>query len=138
MKDGIGVGIDIIIERNNKILLGRLGEKWRSDEGGWGLLGNDLKFNEKFKDCVKRYLKDDLGLDLIKYKIISVNNNFWLGNHYINIGVLAETEGEPRLLNRDDWQEWKWFDKHNLPKKLVPPARVTLECFLENKITVSE
>jgi ADP-ribose pyrophosphatase YjhB (NUDIX family) len=138
MENKVGIGIDIIIQRNNKILLGKVGEKWKGDEGEWGLPGNDLKFNEKFKDCVERNLNNELDMKLIKYDMISVNNNFWLGNHYINIGVLVEAKGEPKLLNKEDWSEWEWFDKDKLPEKLCPPARITLKCFLENKITVSE
>ena len=132
----VGIGIDIIIQSNNKILLGKVSEKWKSNEGEWRLPGSDLIFNENFKECIKRSL-NELGLKLINYKIISINNNFWLGNHYVNIGVLAESEGEPKLLNKEDWSEWKWFEKSKLPDKLCPPARITLRCFLENKITAS-
>jgi len=132
----IGIGIDIIIQRNDKILLGKVSEKWKSNEGEWGLPGSDMMFNEKFEECLKRNLKG-LGLELINYRIISVNNNFWLGNHYINIGIAADSEGEPKLLNKEDWTEWKWFDKNKLPEKLCPPAKLTLICFLENKITTS-
>jgi ADP-ribose pyrophosphatase YjhB (NUDIX family) len=137
MKNKIGIGIDIIIQHDNKILLGKVSKKWKSNEGEWGLPGNDLLFNEKFKDCLVRNLRE-LELKLIKYKIISINNNFWLGNHYVNIGILTEAEGEPKILNKEDWSEWKWFDKNKLPENLCPPAKTTLKCFLENKITVSE
>jgi len=131
----VGIGIDIIIQRNNKVLLGKVSEKW-SIKGEWGLPGGDILFNENFKETVERNIKNELGLKLLNYKIVSINNNFWLGNHYINIGILVETEGEPKVLNKEDWIKWEWFDKNKLPEKLCPPAKITLKCFMENKISV--
>jgi hypothetical protein len=72
------------------------------------------------------------------FKIISINSNFWLDNHYINIGVLVEAEGKEELKNKDDWEEWKWFELKKLPEKLCEPAKITLKSFIDNKISVSK
>ncbi len=133
----IGVGIDLIIKKENKILLGRLNKKWRTPAVEWGFPGGDINFGETFQKTIERNLKKELGMKLKSFKIISVNSNFWLNNHYINIGVLADAEGSEKLNNLEDWEEWKWFDLNNLPENLCPPAKLTLKSFLENRISVS-
>ena len=135
--NNIGIGIDLIIKKENKILLGKLSKKWRTVEGEYGLPGGDIEFGETLQKAVERNLKKELGMKLKSFKIISVNSNFWLNNHYINIGVLADAEGLEKLENKEDWKEWKWFDLNNLPEKLCPPAKLTLKSFLENRISVS-
>lgn len=44
-------------------------------------------------------------MKLESFEVISVNNNFGFGNHYIAIGILVEAEGEPR------------FDKSKIPNQ---------------------
>jgi ADP-ribose pyrophosphatase YjhB (NUDIX family) len=134
----IGVSVDLIIRKNNKILLGKLSKKWRTEKHEWGLPGRDVSFGETFQATIERDVKRELGMKLKNFRIISVNNNFWLSNHYVNIGVLVETEGIERLRNENDWEEWKWFDIKELPKELNPPAEKTSRSFLENKTSVSE
>ncbi len=134
----IGVGVDLIIVRGNKVLLGRVSEKWRTAEGEWGPPGGDLNFGETFQKAIERNLQKDLGMKFKSFKIVSVNNNFWLDNHYINIGVLAEADGEPEVKNKEDWERWEWFDLNKLPEKLCLPAKLTLRSYLENKVSVSE
>lgn len=131
------IGVDLIIRNNEKVLLGRVAEKWRTPEGEWGLPGGDINFDETFKKAIERNLEKDVGMRLKNFEIVSINNNFWLDNHYINIGVLVETEGEAEVKNKEDWEEWKWFDIDELPEKLCKPAKLTLKSFLENKISVS-
>jgi ADP-ribose pyrophosphatase YjhB (NUDIX family) len=133
----IGICIDIILNKEGKILLGKVSKKWRTPEGEWGLPGSDIEFSETFQKAVERNLNKELGMELKSFKIVSVNNNSWLGNHYINIGVLVDAEGHEQLKNKEDWEEWKWFDLKKLPENLCPPAKLTLKSFLENKTSVS-
>ena len=136
IKKSPSVSVDIIILKNNKILLVKLGNKW-SDNGKyeWGLPGREIEIGDTFeKACIKN-LKEETDMQLKNFKVICVNNNFALGNHYISIGILAEAEGEPKVNNPEDWKLWKWFDAKNMPDKLFPPADLTIKCFLNNKIT---
>lgn len=133
------VNVDILIVRNNKILLGFLTKKW-SYQGKriYGVPGRDIKFGEKIGDAVKRDIKKDLGCKVKKYKIISVNANYALGNHYVGTGVVTEINGEPQNLIPEDWERWEWFDKNKIPKNLFPAARNVIESYLKNTFTVSE
>lgn len=147
----VGVSVDLIIRKNNKILLGKLSKdwrtkkKWRNEKQEWGLPGGNVKraryFGEKrFKTFQATIERDvgELGMKLKNFRIISVNSNFWLKHHYVNIGVLVETEGNERLRNHSNWEELKWFDIKELPKELNEPAELTLRSFKENKTSVSE
>jgi ADP-ribose pyrophosphatase YjhB (NUDIX family) len=133
------VSVDILITRGDQILLGFLTEKWNLEgKQMYGVPGREIKFGEKIGEAVKRNIKEEIGCELIDYKIICVNANYAYGNHYIGIGVKAEIEGEPNNLLPQDWDKWEWIDKNKLPENLFPAARNLIECFLGDKFNVSE
>ena len=132
------VNVDILVVRDGKILLGLLTEKWSSKRHAWGVPGREIHFGEKIGDTAKRNIREEFNAAVKSYKIISVNANYELGNHYIGIGVVAEMDGEPKLLLPEDWKEWRWFKKDEIPKNLFTPAKNLIECYFKNKISVSE
>ncbi len=137
MKSTSKVNVDILIIKNDKILLGLLTKKWiYQGQQVYGVPGRDIRFNEKIEATVKRNIKDEFDCNVTKQKIICINENFALGNHYIGVGVLAEIDGEPKNLIPDDWEKWEWFDKDKLPENLFPTAKNLLECYLKDKFTV--
>lgn len=132
------VNVDIIVERNGKILLGRLKKEWAKElYPSYGLPGTDILFGETFEQAVRKQLKEQLDLELARVKIISVNANFALGNHYIGIGILAEAKGEPKNLRPNEWEGWEWISKDKIPENLFPAAKNQVECYLKGKVTVS-
>lgn len=133
------VGLNILIIQNNKVLLGLLTEKWLyQGKQVYGVPGRDLYFQETIGDGVKRDIKGELGVEIINYKIISINANYEYENHYIGIGIVAEINGDIKLLKEEDWERWEWFDINQIPDNLFPDARNLIKCYLENKICVSE
>lgn len=130
------VSVDLIVKKENKILLGKVGDKW-SDNGKyeWGLPGREINFGDNFEQSAKKNLEEETGMNLVNFKVISVNENFEFGNHYIVIGILIEAEGEPKIKKPEDWKEWKWFGTNEIPDKLFPSARLTIRCFLEEKVS---
>ncbi len=129
--------VDLIIKKGNEILLGEVSDKWKNqNKYEWGLPGREINFGDDFKTTVEENLKEELEMNLIKFKIICVNNNFSLGNHYIVTGVLVEAEGELKVMKPEDWKQWKWFNKDELPNKLFPSAKLTIKSFLEKKANV--
>lgn len=132
------VNIDILVIRNNKILLGLLSKNWLLDgKQSYGVPGRDINFGETIKDAVIRNIKEEIDCNVKNYKVICVNENFALGNHYIGIGITAEIDGEVKMLKPEDWDKWEWFDKNKIPKNLFPAAKNLIECYLENKINIS-
>lgn len=133
------VGVDLLITKENKILLGLLTKKWTvNGTQVYGLPGRDLLFGEKMGDCVKRNVSKEFGCKVTNYKIICVNANYEWGNHYINIGILVEIEEEIKLLKPDDWEKWEWFEIEKLPQNLLVSAKNTIDCYLNNKICMAE
>jgi ADP-ribose pyrophosphatase YjhB (NUDIX family) len=127
------VSIDIIIQKGNKILLGFLGKKWKNKKYEWGLPGRELLFGETIQKCIERNMTKEVGIKLLKSKVICVTENFGFGNHYVVVGVLAEGDGKPKVMKKEDFERWEWFEKKNIPDKLFPSAKLTLKCFLKNK-----
>ena len=133
------VNIDVLIIKENKILLGLMTKKW-SYEGKqvYGVPGRDIYFGERIGETLKRNIKEEFDCNVTKYKIISVNANYALGNHYIGIGIVAEINGDPKILLPEDWEKWEWFEKDKIPTNLFPATKNLIESYLQNKVTVSE
>jgi ADP-ribose pyrophosphatase YjhB (NUDIX family) len=133
------INVDILVISGDKILLGLLTKKWNYQEKQvYGVPGRDIKFGEKISDAVKRDIKQEFGCNVIRYKIISVNANYALRNHYIGIGVVAEIDGEPKVLIPEDWEKWEWFTKNTIPDNLFPATKNAVECYFSKKVCVSE
>ncbi len=133
------ISVDILVIKNSKVLLGLLTKKWLyKGKQVYGVPGRDIRFGEKIGETVKRNIKEEFDCHVTTYKIISVNANYALSNHYIGIGVIAEIDGEPQNLLPKDWEKWEWFAKDKLPNNLFPATKNLLDCYLENKVTVAE
>lgn len=130
--------VDILIVRNDKILLGLLSDKWLyKGQQVYGVPGKQILLGESIGKTVRRNIKEELDCEVHSYKVISVNANYYNG-HFVGIGILVEIIGEPKLLKPDDWIKWEWFKKDNLPQNLFPPAKNLIESYLDNKFCVCE
>ena len=139
MKKLSQVSLDILVIKDHKILIGLLMPQWNFEgKRVYGVSGREIKFGEKIGDAVKRSIKEEFGCGAISYKIISVNANYALGNHFIGIGVIAEIDGETKNLKPEDWEKWEWFDKDKIPNNLFPAAKNVIDYYLENKICGEE
>lgn len=133
------INVDILIVKDNKILLGLLTHKWDyKQKQVYGVPGRDIRFGESIGATVKRDIKEDLGSTVRSYKIFCVNANYALGNHYIGIGVMAEIDEEPKNLIPEDWEKWEWFDRNSIPKNLFPATKNLIQSYLKNKVNVCE
>lgn len=133
------VNVDILIIRDGKILLGLLTDQWKyQGKKVYGVPGRDILFGEKIGETVRRNIKEEFGCSVTNYKILCVNANYALGNHYIGIGIVAEIDKEPKVLIPEDWEKWEWFSKDEIPKNLFPPAKNVIDCYISNRINVSE
>lgn len=133
------INVDILIVRDNQVLLGLMTKQWNYEgKQVYGVPGRDIHFGEKIGDTIKRNIKEEFNCNVTSYKIISVNANYALGNHFIGIGVVAEIDGEPQVLLPEDWERWEWIDKDSLPNNLFPATRNLLESYFQNKVNVTE
>lgn len=133
------ISVDILVIKENKILLGLLTKKWAVNEVQvYGVPGREIFFGEKMGEVVKRNISEEIDCKVTKYRIISVNANYEMGNHFINIGVMSEIEGDIKLLKPEDWETWEWFDLDKLPKNLFASAKNTINSYLSKQVCVSE
>lgn len=133
------INVDILVVKNDKIIFGLLTEKWNyQGKRVYGVPGRDIRFGEKIGETVKRNIKEEFGCNVTSYKIICVNANYALNNHYIGIGVVAEIDGEPEVLIPEDWEKWEWFSKDQIPDNLFPAPKNLIECYLGGKFNISE
>lgn len=134
-----GVGVGVMILRNNKVLLGkRHDDAQKADselhgEGSWTMPGGKLHFQEELEDAALREVFEESGIrpNREKLEIISVTNDMVKDAHFITIGFLCKDfEGEPEVMEPDEITEWKWFDLDNLPNPIFFPSEKILKKFI--------
>lgn len=141
-----GVGIGIMILRDNKVLLGkRHSDPKKADselhgEDTWTMPGGKLHFQEELEDAAFREVLEETGIETNKekLKIISVTNDRIKDAHFVTIGFLCQDfKGETKVMEPDEIIEWKWFDLDNLPSSIFFPSEKILKKFLATKDTLT-
>lgn len=132
------INVDILVQRDGKVLLGLLTEQWTGAERKYGLPGRDILFGETIGETVARNVREEFGCELRSHRVIAVNANYEGGNHYIGVGVIAEIAGDLQHLLKEDWEKWEWFSLDAMPENVFAPAKNLIECFRSGKVCVSE
>ena len=140
-KAKIGVGVGVLILKNNKILLGKRHhdpKKVNSSlhgEGTWTMPGGKLEFKENFEDTAARELFEETSMKAKSLKFISIANDKVEDAHFVTIGMLCDDfEGLPLVMEPDKITEWKWFNLNDLPKPMFFPSSRILENYLEKRV----
>lgn len=115
------ISIDIIIKKNNKILLGRRVNK--PAQGYFFSIGGRIYKNESIDNAIARVALKELNIDLkSKPKLIGVFEHFYddsiyqnLSTHYVNIAYEYEMEEIPSLPT-EQHSEYQWFTLDELIK----------------------
>lgn len=137
-----GVGVGIMILKDDKVLLGKRHEDPEKassvlhGEGTWTMPGGKLHFGESFEKAAFREVLEETGIKINKekLKIISVTNDIVEDAHFVTIGFLCEDfAGEPKVMEFDEITEWRWFELDNLPSPIFFPSEKILNNYL-NKI----
>lgn len=102
--------------------------------GEWSFPGGHQKFGERMEETAKREIKEETGLDVDEFELISVADEMRYiksdGKHYLNIGIKAVYQGgEPKILEPDKCREWKWISLENLPENLFEGTELTIKNF---------
>jgi len=142
-KKRVGVGVGVMIVKDNKILLGlRHDDPEKADselrgEGTWSMPGGGLEYGETPIECAIREVEEETGIKVKKVSVMCVNNDMNVHAHFITIGTIAEEfEGEPQVLEPDEIVEWRWFNFDALPKNLFMPSEKILENFKQKKFFI--
>lgn len=127
----IKIGCEIFLIKDDAILLGK--RKNCYGEGTWALPGGHLEQGESIKECAKRELKEELDIEGLEFKLISVADCINERGHYVHISFLLEKfTGEIRNMEPDLCYEWNFFPLASLPEDLFNPHRNILKNYFEN------
>ncbi|MFA6022611.1 MAG: NUDIX hydrolase [Candidatus Pacearchaeota archaeon] len=123
-----GVGLSVIIFNSNdmKILMGK--RKGAHGAGQWAFPGGHIEKFETFEDCAKREVIEETGMriELIdKYPVAATNDFFKEDDkHYVTLFFRAHNweNQEPKLMEPEKCEEWKWYAWYNFPSNLFTPV----------------
>ena len=115
------VGIAAIVLKNDEVLLGK--RKGTHGAGTWSFPGGKLDLWENPRDCARRETKEEAGLDIevIAHNPVAITNDLFFqdGKHYLTLYYRARyVSGEPRVMEPERCEEWKWFKWGYLPNNL--------------------
>jgi 8-oxo-dGTP diphosphatase len=115
-----GVGVAVIVKKDNKVLYGkRIGAH---DVGRWASPGGHLEYGESWEECARREIREEYGIEIKNVKLGMVTNDIFKEDekHYITICMVADYEsGETKIMEPDSCAEFGWFDWNALPQPLM-------------------
>lgn len=139
MKPGVGVGVMVL--KDNKILLGLRNpnkEKASSElqgQGTWTMPGGKVEFMEKLVDAAKRELEEETSLKATNLELLCISDDMTETAHYVTVGfIVKDYTGEVTAMEPETIIEWKWFDLDNLPENLYKPSEKCIKKYLEGII----
>jgi 8-oxo-dGTP diphosphatase len=115
--DNPRVGVAVLIQRDNKLLLSRRTNIPQQDH--WQCAGGYLRFGEDIYQCAQRCVQAT-GLQISQLSSGPVTNNIFTGQslHTVTLYVLAgKCEGIEHA-------GWEWFDWQRLPQPLFLPLQL--------------
>ena len=121
----VKIGCEAYITRDNKLLLGKRGQKIFG-AGTWALPGGHLEFLERADECIIRELEEELGctVGVEDLKLLSLVDDLRhsQSSHYVHITFAVDISlQEPSLMEPEACEEWRWFPLDELPKNIFPP-----------------
>lgn len=132
MKPGLGVGV--LIVKENKILLGlRNPDKMKASsefqgQGTWTMPGGKVEFMETLVHAAKRELEEETNLKATKLDFLCISDDMTDTAHYVTVGfIVSEYTGELKTMEPGTILEWQWFDLDELPKNLYKPSQKCIE-----------
>ena len=137
----IGVGVGIMVLKDNKVLLGLRNPNTKKDsselqgQGTWTMPGGKVEFHEKLIDAAKRELKEETGLESDKLEVMCIHDDFTETAHYVTVGFIArEYSGEVETMEPETILKWEWFSFDELPENMYSSSKQGIERYLANKL----
>ncbi len=132
----VGIGVMVMNDKQEVLLGLRQGSH---GAGEWSFPGGHLEFGETVFTTAKREVKEETGLEINNFSLISVADEMRYietdGKHYLNVGVKAEYKGgDPKVEEPDKCLEWKWFKLDSLPDKIFEGTELMIRNYLAHKI----
>ena len=112
------IGVAVIVIKNGKILLGK--RKNSHGDGTWAFPGGHLEFSESIKDCARREIFEETGIQIKNLRYGPYTNDIFEreDKHYVTLFVLADyAAGIPAVKEPHKCEEWQW---HHWPPQVKP------------------
>jgi len=113
------ISIDIIIKRNEKVLLGKRINK--PAQGFFFSIGGRINKNETIQNAMSRIAKNELNIELeTAPEFIGIFEHFYtdsifsnISTHYVNLAYKVEVKEMPKLPTKQH-NEYQWFSVEKL------------------------
>ena len=122
-----------MIFKGGKILFGR--RKGAHGAGEFSFPGGHLEFGESFEGCARRETIEEAGIEIENVRFLFLANlKHYAGKQYCHVGLTADYKsGEPKIMEPDKSEEWKWYLPDALPKPLFKTCEWSVEAFKTKK-----
>lgn len=138
------IGCELFIRKGDSILLGLRKNVYGA--GTWALPGGHLEHNESLVSAACREAKEELGFDLkpSDLQLVTIVDGLvkeGAGNthHYIHASFeLKDPKQEPKLMEPEACEEWRYFPLSDLPKNFFVPHKDIIKNYLAGTLYASE
>lgn len=88
-----------------------------------------MEYMESFEGCARREVREETGIEIENVRFLRLMNlKAYAPRHYVDIGLTADWKsGEPRALEPDRVELWKWYRIDNLPSPLFASVLTYIE-----------
>jgi len=123
----VRVGVAVIVEKDDKVLMGLRKSKSHGNNT-WQFPGGHLEYGESFEECAKREVKEETGLDVDDLEVVGVTNDYFedTKKHYVTVFVRAK-KVSGTLINKEPekCERWVWIEKEKVKEieNLFLPVR---------------
>ena len=128
------VGVGAVIFKNGKILLGC--RRGAHGAGEYALPGGHVEYMESFEDCLRREIREEVGIEIDNPQFIHVcNSDHYKPRHGVYLGFQMDwLAGEVENVEPDKCDGWDWYGPDELPEplfKLTKQPRLSSRgCFI--------
>ena len=121
---GVGIGVLIFRTLNDKvhILLGK--RKGSHGAGLWALPGGKVGPEESLLECAEREVLEETGMEITRSYVSNIYHYHEFPNrNWATLYVIGMTDEEPKIMEPNKCEEWRWCDLFNLPEPQWPDLK---------------
>jgi 8-oxo-dGTP diphosphatase len=103
------IGVAVIVIKEGRVLLGK--RKNAHGSGTWAFPGGHLEFNESIKECARREVAEETGIQIKNLRYGPYSNDIFVGEnkHYVTLFVIADYDaGTPLVKEPHKCENWAW------------------------------
>ncbi len=133
-KNNIRVGIGVMIFKNGKVLLSKRQNTF--GDGEYQFPGGHLEYLESFKECARREVREEAGIEIKNIRLqFAANIKKYKNSHYVHLGIICDWKsGAPKTLEPHKSTDWEWYELNNLPSPMFEATRLAFESLKSGRI----